>query len=399
MKADRGRVQRRWGLRVAGMSLLGLALFPLSACSNFFQCENKPACPTTTTGTGTGTGSTVDFAFVSYTTAAGSSMITGYNLAGGALTPINSVTLPFVPLAMTVNLKNSLLYVASVPGASSAGVYAYAIAADGTLSAANGGSALVNDDVGAMTVSPDGNFLYTVESLNQTASQWAINQTTGALTFSLSLPVAAPSCTLGVGVPVVPSCSVAVSPKDDFVVTSLDTAGDAIFSYTSSGGVSKELTTINAGSNSGDFSVALDNSDNAYLAQTGTLSVYTLGSSGATLRGTVYTYPTGSVPRSTVVDPSYKYVYTADVGTSKISGFAASTAGVTELSGSPFAAPASVAAIGVDSTDTYLIAVGYDASAGVQLYSLAGSGVLSALAKTAGTSTATQYPVLVAMSH
>ena len=156
---------------------------------------------------------------------------------------------------------------------------------------------------------------------------------------------------------------------------------------------------MNAGTSSGDFSVTLDDSDNAYVAQTSTLTVYTLSSSGVAQRGTTYSYPSGSVPRSTVVDPSSKFVYTADVGTSKISGFATGTAGVTELSGSPFPAPANVAAIGVDSTDTYLVAVGYDAAAGVQLYSLASSGVLSALAKTAGTSTATQYPVLVAMSH
>ncbi len=401
MRADVGGWRSGLGLRAVGSTLLGLSFLPLAGCSGFFVCQNKPACPTSTgTGTGTGTGSAVDFAFVAYTTTAGSSLITGYNLAGGALAAINTVTLPFVPVAMAVNPKNSLLYVASVPGASSPGVYAYSIGADGTLSAASGGTALAGDQVAAMTISPDGNFLYTVELANETTTQWTINPTTGGLTASGALPAPVLSCAPAVSTPVLPSCSVAVSPKGDFLMTSLGTAGDAVFRYASTGVPSTTaVTTIAAGTNSGDFSVAIDASDNAYVAQTSTLTVYTLSSSGVTVQGTAFAYPSGSNPRSVVVDPSSKYVYTADVGTGKISGFATGTGGVTELAGSPFAAPAQVAALGVDSTDTYLVAVGYDAAAGVQLYSVASSGVLSALAKTAATSTVTQDPVLVAMSH
>lgn len=394
--------QREWGTQGAGWAVLGCLLLPVTGCGSFFACEGKAACPTTTTGTGTGTTtSSVDFAFVSYTTAAGASVITGYNLAGGALSAINSVSLPFVPIAMVVNPKNSLLYVASVPGASSPGIYAYAIGSDGTLSAANSGAALVTDFIGAMTVSPDGYYLYTVESTNQTMTQWTINQTSGGLTNSGPLTVLALSCAPLATTPVLPGCSVAVSPKKDFVMASLGTSGDAVFQYSSTGGVpnATPFTTVTAGTASGDFSVAIDASDYAYVAQTSTLTVFALSSSGVTQRGTTYSYPSGSIPRSTVVDTTSKFVYTADAGTSKISGFATGTAGVTELAGSPFAAPASVAALGVDSTDTYLVGVGYDASAGVQLYSVASSGVLSPLAKTAGTSAATQYPVLVAMSH
>ncbi|HLI75503.1 MAG TPA: beta-propeller fold lactonase family protein [Acidobacteriaceae bacterium] len=388
--------------RFLGLSTLAALLLPLTGCGNFFQCENKPACPASTgTGTGTGSSSTVDFAFVSYTNSAGNAVITGYNIAGGALTAINTVTLPFVPIAMAVNPKNNLLYVASVPGYStSPGVYDFNIGTDGTLTQANGGAALVTDLVGAMTISPDGNYLYTVEATNQTTTQWTINSTTGGLTSSGSLLVSALSCAPTVAAPVLPECSVAVSPKEDYVVASLGTAGDAVFPYTSTGGVpnATPFTTIPAGTSSGDFSVALDASDNVYIAQTGTITVYGLTSTGATNRG-YYTYPSGSVPRSTVVDPSSKFVYTADVGLGQITGFATgTTTALTLLTGSPFTAPASVSALGIDSTDTYLVAVGYDASAGVQLYSIAASGVLSAI-KSAGTSTQTQNPVLVAMSH
>src|SRR5579875_4099754 len=74
-------------VRVLGLGVLGALLLPLMACNNFFQCENKPACPASTgTGTGTGSSSTLDFAFVSYTNSAGNAVITGYNIAGGALT-------------------------------------------------------------------------------------------------------------------------------------------------------------------------------------------------------------------------------------------------------------------------------------------------------------------------
>jgi 6-phosphogluconolactonase len=386
------------GLRLA---LMGALLLPLMACNNFFQCENKPACPASTgtgTGTGTGTSGALDVAFVSYTTSAGASVVTGYQLAGGALSAINTITLPAVPVAMAVSPKNNFLYVATVPSAASPGIYTYAIGTDGTL--ATNGTLVATDTVGAMTISPDGNYLYTLQASTQSMTQYQVNTSTGALGNAGQITVLSTSCAPIVAAPVLPECGLAVSPKEDYVWAALGAQGDAVFSYTSTavtGGVPNQyFQTLTAGANSGDFSVAFDANDNAYLAQTNTFSWYSV-TSGQFTQKAYYTYPSGSIPRSVVVDPDSKFVYTADVGTGKISGFTA--ASVTQLAGSPYAAPTSVSALGIDNTDTYLVAVGYDGTAGIQLYSIASSGVLSALAKTAGTSTVTTDPVLVAMTH
>ena len=60
---------------------------------------------------------------------------------------------------------------------------------------------------------------------------------------------------------------------------------------------------------------------------------------------------------------------------------------------------ADVSAIAVDNTGGYLIAVGYDANAGVELYSIASStGALTKVAAV-GSGTSTLYPALVAVTH
>jgi 6-phosphogluconolactonase len=398
-------------LRAFAFSTLGGLLLPLAGCNNFFQCENKPACPATSTSTGSGSssgsGSTVDYAFVSYTTtdSAGNptSTLKGYNIASGALTAINSVTLPFVPIAMAVNPANSILYVASVPGYSDPGIYEYAIATDGTLSVANGGAALVTDPVGAMTISPDGNYLYTLEAAGLNMIQYAVNSSTGALATGGTVGTPSLSCVPAVSPVVLPGCSVAVSPKKDYVVASFGTSGTAIYSYSSSSGITNATPTVlTPATGSGDFAVAIDGNDNALIARTVSLGGYELASlvaSPSTYTGQSVAIASGTIPRSTVVDPDSKFVYTADVGLGKISGFSiGSTALPTALTSSPYSGPANVASLGIDSTDTYLVAAGFDATAGLQLYSIAASGVLTPIVS-AATTTATAYPVLVAMSH
>lgn len=407
-RATKANLRPRQGARCVqqAVSLAAFAamLLPLAGCGSFFQCENKPACPASTdTGSDSGSGSTVDFAFVSYTNTDGTSVISGYNIATGALTPINTVTLSFHPVAMVVNPKNSILYVASVPGATTPGVYEYTIGTDGTLTAANNGVAIVQDLIGAMAISPDGNYLYTMESAGQTMIQYGVDATTGGLTSQGGTGVLATNCVPTVTTPVLPVCSITVSPAGDYVMASYGTQGDLVFSYNSTSGITNTGTAITPSSAStGDFSVAIDKNGKAYIGQTATISAYTLSTliaNPTTYTPAVYTYPSGSIPRSVVVDSTGSFVYSANVGTSKIGGFStATTTTLPTLANQPYAGPTNVAALGIDSTNTYLIAAGYDASAGVQLYSIAGTGVLTSI-KSAGTSTATQYPVLVAMSH
>ena len=288
-------------------------------CGGFFQCVNKPSCPATT-GTGTGTGTTtVDYAYVAFTTVSGStttSTLVGYNIAGGALTQATSVALPFIPVALAVSPNNAFLYVASTPGSANPGVYGYAIGSTGGLTALNGGNVFFTDGIGAMTTSPDGNYLYTVSAVTNTITEYGLSPTTGGLsrTGLVSVPLAA--CTLGVGTPVTQTCSVAVSPTDSYVVASLGTVGDAIYGYASNTGITNNgapIAQIASGAASGDFSVAIDGSNNAYVAQTAGVTVYGLTSGTPTNRGTVG-YAGNAVPRGIVVDPDSKFVLHGERG-------------------------------------------------------------------------------------
>jgi 6-phosphogluconolactonase (cycloisomerase 2 family) len=93
------------------------------------------------------------------------------------------------------------------------------------------------------------------------------------------------------------------------------------------------------------------------------------------------------------------FVYTANEGNGTVSAWSIGTSGaLTAVSGAPFTGPTSVSALGVDKSGSYLVAAGYSASSGVQLFSIGTTGALTAAAS-AGTGTSTTYPVVLAMSH
>lgn len=389
--------------------ILAGALLPLAGCSNFFQCQNKAACPASTgSGTGTGGGSTtgVDYAFVAYTTVTGNSQtstLVEYNIAAGALTQVDSVALPFVPVAVSVLPGNGYVYVASNPGATSAGIYGFSIDSAGKLTALKNGGVLFNDSVGAMTISPDGKDLFTLYVPGGILSEYPVNGD-GTLAQPAQVTTASlTGCALSVGVPVTQSCSIAVSPGNGYAVASLGTSGDVLYGYANGTGLTNNgapIGSVAAGNQSGDFSVAIDGNSNAYVAQTAGVTVYQLTSTGFVSRGT-QPYASGVVPRGIVVDSLGQFVFTANEGNGTISAFTTGTGTANALNGvtgSPFQGPANVSALGVDSTDSYLVAAGYDGSSGVQLWSIAKSGVLAKIAS-AGSTTSTQFPVLVAMSH
>jgi DNA-binding beta-propeller fold protein YncE len=146
--------------------------------------------------------------------------------------------------------------------------------------------------------------------------------------------------------------------------------------------------------------VVLDAQNYAYIARTNALASYAINSTGtATLEHTV-TYASGTTPRSVVLSSSGGYVYTANEGTSTISGYGiGSGATLTAITGSPFTGPASVSALGVDKSGGYLVAAGYDGSSGVQLFSVSSTTGALSLVDSAGSGAATTYPAVLALTH
>jgi 6-phosphogluconolactonase (cycloisomerase 2 family) len=396
---------RRAGQAAArAVAALGLcATFLLAGCHNFFVCENKPACPSS--GDGDGTGSTTDFAYVS-NSSTGSTYVAEYDLSSGALTAISGspFNIGFQPVALNISPSNSFLYAATLPGATNAGIYLFSIASSGALSVANSGDALINDAISSMAISPDGGFLFTVSSTGTFMNEYQIDTSTGALSLALTIPIPITTCSLA-GTVVSQTCSVTVAPSGQFVVVALGTAGDAIYPYSSTSGVtSTSYTLIPSGtttnSPTGDYSVALDSNNYIYIARTAALAVYQItDTAGDAVQKSSAGYNSGVIPRSVVLNSTKNYVFTANEGASTISAYGIQSDGsLAAASGSPFAAPTNVSALGVDNSGKYMLAAGYNSSTGVQLFSLSSTGTLSLLTS-AATGTSPAYPVVLATSH
>jgi 6-phosphogluconolactonase (cycloisomerase 2 family) len=330
-----------------------------------------------------------------------------YDISSGALTAISDSphNLNFIPVALSVAPSNLFLYVATIPGAASPGIFLYSIGSSGALTVANGGSALVADTIASMDISPDGNFLFTVSNTGQTMNEYQVNKSTGGLTFAASVVLPGFTCAL-TGTPASQACTVKVSPSGQFVVVALGTQGDVIFPYSSTNGLTGAGATqilsgngSTVGSATGDFSLALDKNNFAYIARTAALAVYSIDASGTPTQRSTFSYASGVTPRSVTLSSSDNYVYTANEGAGTISEFAiASSGALTQLTGSPVAAPASVSALGVDKTGAYLVAAGYNSSNGVQLFAIGTDGTLS-LKASAASGTSTGYPAVLAMTH
>ncbi|HXS13059.1 MAG TPA: beta-propeller fold lactonase family protein [Acidobacteriaceae bacterium] len=383
----------------AGLSLSAVLL--LTGCHNFFICQ-KASCPS-----GGGGSTTSDWAYVSNATA-GSTDISAYDIGNGSLAAISGspYNIGFAPVAMSVSPGNAFLYVASIPGAVNPGIYMFAInSSSGALSTANGGNVLISTQVSSMDISPDGNFLFVVDALANALTEYQINPTTGLLSLASSFPLLPGAICAASGSPVIQQCTVKVAPSGQFVVAALGTAGTIIYPYSSASGItSTTATVISSGSTknnpTGDYSVALDKSNLLYIARTTALAVYALDANGnATLKSTA-TYSSGVNPRSVALSTNYSNVYTANVGAGNISGYSinSTTGALATLSGSPFSAPANVSAIAADKSGKYMVAVGYNGTSGIQLFTIGTTGALT-LATSAGTGTSPDFPAILALSH
>lgn len=391
------------GCRGALLMALSVASLGLAGCGNFFQCE-KTNCPTTGTGSGSGTPTPAsgDYTYVA-NSSAGTTYLSEYAIGSSALTSLGTIQLGYIPVALAVAPSNAFLYVASVPGVTNPGVYLYKIGSTGALTVANSGKALAMDTVSSMAVSPDGKWLFTVNVDGITMSEYAADTSTGLLTLDATLNLLDTPCILSAAIPVSQSCSVTVAQSGGYVVASLGTSGEVIYPYNSTNGITGSgAYSIPSGypaTPTGDFSAAVNGANYAYVAQTNSLAAYELLSNGNySILGTA-PYPSGSAPRSIVLNPAGTFVFTANEAASTISGFSVvSGGGLTAVTGSPTPGPTNGSAISVDSTGGYLLDVGYDAKTGIRLYTISSVGVLTQVAQV-GSGTNEAYPALVAMTH
>jgi 6-phosphogluconolactonase (cycloisomerase 2 family) len=380
------------------VALGGVALvlsLGLAGCAGFFSCEGKTSCPATGTGTGTGS-TTVDYAYVA-NSAAGSTYINGYAVSAGALTATTSspYQLSYVPQAMVVSTNNSFLYVASSSSTTTGSIYGYSIGSGGTLSVLSSGSPLQTESAVSLAVSPDGKWLFALNTDGLSLEQYSLNSSTGAVTFAANYSYS--GATTGVITPL----SVKVAPSGNFVAIALGTAGVVTFPFTTSTGfVGQNYQIISpANASSGLYAMAIDGSGYLYTAGTAGLQVFSTNSSGVPTQVGSTAYTTGNGPRAMVINPAYTYVYTANQTDGSITADALNSGGtLTGVTGSAFSGPSTVTALGVDSTGAYLVAAGYSGSSGIQIFSIGSSGALT-LNGSSASGTSTAIPVAIAMTH
>jgi 6-phosphogluconolactonase len=410
---------RRIVMTLAAVATLSASVLSTAGCGAFFQCEGKADCGTGTSATGSG-----DYAYVSNSATSANSIpyLAAFDVSKGLLTPLagSPYALGFIPTALAVSPSNKFLYAASQ---ADAGIYLYSLAATGVPSLVTSGTSngLMSSRSGvpvyAMAISPDGNWLYTME--NVSTGVWDLIQysvaSTGLITFSQSLLTPAPTCVppSTSTLPYTQQCGIAVSPNEGFVAVAAGGGGAILFPYSATGGItggsSGSLQAYSA--SSADTSLTIDNLNYVYIGQTEQISTYAIGSGGVpfTVSSSGYGQPTqqtvftnSETPRNITLSTNYGYVYTANQGTGTISSFSASKGSLTLL-GAEVPGPAQVSALGVDNTGAYLVAAGYNGTTGIELYSISSTtgttGELTNLVQSAGTGVNLAYPTLIAMSY
>jgi len=373
------RVMRLWtGIMVVA------ALSALAGCSNFFIPPDNGGG-----GGGSTTGNTV------YVANSTNSTLAGFTVGTGTLTAIanSPLTLGYAPVAAVTTPSNSFLYVAG-PGA----IYAYPINANGSLTVSSSGAAVAIVDVAAMAISPDGNWLFGLDTATTVVDQFQINTSTGALTSVAATPY---SVTTGVVVP----RAIRVSPNGTLVFAALGTGGDVIFTFNTTSGVLASSQTLAPVATTSDNGVAINSTTTAlYIARSGTgggVAAFNIGAAGALTSVTGSPFAAGTGTTDVVIDSTGKYVYAANRTDGTISGFTiGTTGGLTGLTGSPYGSGAQVISLGIDMSGKYLLAAAFGGSPDLSMYSFDAvtPGKLD-LATSTATGTGTQGAIAVALTH
>jgi 6-phosphogluconolactonase len=361
--------------------VIAVVLSALTGCSGFFVPPNSGGG-----GGGTTNGNRVYVANVTANTMA------GFTVGTNTLTsvPSSPLALGYAPTAVVTTPSNSFLYVASL-GA----IYVYTINSDGSLSGASQ-QALVT--VSALDVSPDGQWLFGLDSLTTVVDEFQINTSTGGLTAVATTPYTVANTTFA-------PKAIRVSPNGALVFAALGTSGDVVFTLNTSTGVLVNSQGLSVSATTSDNALAIDsNTAYLYIARSGTnggLAVYQIGAGGALTPINGSPFATGAGPTSVVLDRTGKYVYVANRTDNNISGYTIGTgAALTALSGSPYASGTQVNSLGIDQSGMYLLAAATGGSPDLSMYSFDATvpGKLN-LATSAATGTAPTGAIALATTH
>lgn len=392
----------------------------MTGCNNFFipVCQAYNTCTTTTTtttttgtgttgtgttGTGTtGTSGTTASRQVSFGSGASSAVYVGnplsssiqaYALQSGRLTNLEPAGYPLAspPSAVAADATGHRLYVATSAGP----VYLYNIAQDGTLQVGNRGNpaATVNRPT-SLAMDRTGRWLFVASASSRRFQEFQIDPATGSLTL-----VAGARTRLDAG----NLAQLYVAPNNELVAAALGKGGVDEFSLDAgSGGLGARTHVMTPKSAQGaDTALAFNGASSLlFVAETGSgIRVLTQGAAGATaeIAGSPFATPQGAYS-ALALDPAGKHLYAASANSTTIAGYSVGARGALRaMPGSTYAVPASPAALLMDPTGRYLLAVSNGNGNNLQLYRMAaGGGSLQAVPAGATGAAGTQNALTVA---
>jgi len=300
------------------------------------------------------------------------------DLDNGTLTAANGSPFPVgaasSPNAVAANPAGTLVFVAEY-GPGKVGVFS--VGAGGSLTEVANSPFASGANTYDVRVDPSGRWLYAANDGAANVSGFSIDAATGALSGLSNSPYGAgndPSYT-------------AVAPSGQFAYVANEADG-TVSGYSVTNGVLSSLGSAAPllASNTGStfpYAVVVDPSGKyLYSANSGTDGVSALSINGAGGLSIVTNSPfssgTGSSPYSLAIDPKGRFLYVADSGTASVSAFTIAASGpsagqLTAIPGSPFAAGTSPDVVAVDPTSTYLLA-GNSQSNNLSMYTITQSG-------------------------
>jgi 6-phosphogluconolactonase (cycloisomerase 2 family) len=328
----------------------------MTGCAGFFSDPN-----TTTSTSGSTTG---DYIYVANQT---SNTVAGFAVGTGTLTAVAStgyaLTASLAPNAVVVNRQNGLVYVGGA-GA----IQCFSIGSAGVLTAVTTGGITVTGTVESMATSPDGQWLLALIELGggTTATAevavYGINTSTGLLTQTGQIAAITFSSTIG---PVTPKL-IRISAAGNYAAAALGTAGDAFFTFTTSNGGLTQVANVKpsvdgAGNILSDNTLTFDlTGTHLFIGTTGvgtgTSFIQTYPISSGVL-GTGVSIVSGDSPASLEIDSTGAYLYSANRGSSNISGYTYTNGTLTAMSTSPFGASSGIGALVRDKSGNYIVGV------------------------------------------
>jgi 6-phosphogluconolactonase len=367
--------------RLATTLMLGalVSVVGLTGCSNSFF--------TAITSSSTAVGS----ATYAYVTNYGGTL-SAYTLTSGVLAAISGspITLASNPNSIVVSPNNDYLYVGT-----SLGIYLYTIGTDGVLTEGNSDT-IISSIVPVSMAMDSTNTWLIVASASTTLEAIQVTATTGIPTGTTA------SATLSAAT----ATQVVISPANTQVFVPLGAGGtDAVgFTASSSTPFGTEVTMKLASGSTSANAVAV-NSTSAYLFiaeatdTTGVLRVMSTSNLGTNLD----TYSVGEGPSAVLSDATDAYVYVANKTDNTISGFSltSSSGALSELTDSPFSSAKTPLALAEDSTDSYVLTVGYGNNPNFWVYSFdsTDAGTLDVATSTTTGTTDPSLSNAIALSH